>query len=189
MIVHELDERGFTLSDVPEQPGAHEGDACVAELDEVLERGLDARPVVDVHGGYVEGTRPLPQRDDRDDGVPQVLEQPWLILHVAEEEDRIAMPRLEHGRQRDRLIRPAMRVTEHEVVAARPRFLGQRFDRPCEERVGDVADDGPEQHRRGAAKATRERVRPVAELAGSIVYPRSRLVGDGHPRRDIVEHA
>ena len=54
--------------------------------------------VVDVDRRELERAGALPERDDRDDRVAEVLEEPGLVLHVAEQHDRVAVPGLEDRR-------------------------------------------------------------------------------------------
>ena len=109
--------------------------------------------------------RPLPHRDDRDMGIAQVGQEARLITHVAEQDDAVALACFEDGRQLERLGRPSVGEAEDDVVAARPSRARDRLDGAREERVGDVADDRSEEHRRSPAKRPCERVRSVLEIA------------------------
>ena len=129
------------------------------------------------------GRRPGPSQSR------EVGEQPWLVLHVAEHDDRVAVAGLEDGRQRERLVDAAVGVAEDDVVAVGHRLDGERLDRAGEERVAEVADDRADEHRRRAAQAAGKRVRPVAELARRQVHPLARLRGDRDPRWGVVEDA
>ena len=95
----------------------------------MVETGGDAGPVVDVHGRELERADALPQGDDRDGRIAEVVEQPWLVLHVAEHDDRVAVAGLEDGRQGERLVDAAVGVAEDDVVAAGHRLDGERLDR------------------------------------------------------------
>ena len=117
-LAHELDESSLTFADVTEQARADERDPGVAEADQVLEAGDDAGAIVDVDGRHVEGARALPQRDHRDARVAQVLEQAWLVLHVAEQDDGVAVAGLEDVGERDGFVGTAVGVTQDHVVAA-----------------------------------------------------------------------
>ena len=161
----------------------------MAQPDQVLQPGEDARVVVHVDRREFERARTLPERDHGHHRVPQVLEQARLVLHVAEHDDRVAVPGLDDRRQRDGLLEAAVRVAEDDVVAAAHRLHGQGLDGPGEEGVAEVPDDRPEQHRRGASKAARERVRTVAEPACGQDDAFARLGRDRDPRGDVVEDA
>ena len=153
----------------------------------MLEAVADAGHVVDVDRRHLQQARALPQGDDRDQRRPQVREESRLVLHVAEQDDRVAVAGLEDGRQRERLVGPALGVAEDHVVAAGHRLDRQGLDGAREERVGDVAHDRAEQHRRGAAQAAGERVGPVAELARRERDALPGLLGDRHPGRGVVQ--
>ena len=167
--------RGLTLLDVAEDRIADEGDAPVAEADQMVERGLDAVAVVDVHREEAVVPRAVPDGDDRDVDALEVLDQARLVAHVADDHDRVALSRLEHGRECESLVGALACVAEHDAVAALARLERERVDRAREERVGDVADDRPEQHRRRAPQAARVRVRPVGELGGGGEHALARL--------------
>ena len=154
----------------------------------VLQAGVHAGVVVDLDGRELERAGALPERDDRHDRVAQVVEQARLIGHVAEQHDRIAVARLEHRGQRERLFKPAVGVAEHDVVPAAHRLDGKSLDGVREEGVAEVADDGPQQHRRGAAQSAGEGVRPIPEPSCRQDDALSRLCRDGDARRDVVEH-
>ncbi len=62
------------------------------------------------------------------DEFAQVVEQARLVLHVAEHDDGIGVTRLEDGGQGDPLVDAAVRMPEHDVVAARHRLDGERLD-------------------------------------------------------------
>ena len=143
----------------------------MAKPGEVVQPGPDAQAVVDVHRRDIKRARALPECDHRDDRILQVFEQPRLVLHVAQQDDRVAMTGLEDHGQRDRFVGASMGVTEHDVVAVGHRLDRERLDRTREERVRDVADDGTEQHRGGAAQSAGERVRPISELASGKDHP------------------
>ena len=130
------------------------------------ERLADAGAIVDAHllEAVVRLVGAVPEPDHRHPGVPQILDQPRLVAQVAQEHDRVALARLEHCGQRQRLVGLLARVPEHHRVAAVPGLDRQRLDRAREEEVGDVPHDGSEQHRRRAAQCSRDRVRPVPEL-------------------------
>jgi hypothetical protein len=115
-------------------------------------------------------------------------EQTRLVLDVAEQDDGVAMPRLEDGRQGERLVRAAVRVAKHHVVATRHRLDRQRLDRASEEGVGDVPHDGAEEHRRRPAQPAGQRVGPVPQAAGSERDALARFGRDRDPRRRVVEH-
>lgn len=121
--------------------------------------------------------------------VGEVGQQPGLVLHVAQQDDGVAMSRLEDGRQRQRLVGPAAGVAEHEVIALPDGRLGQGRDRAGEEWIRDVADDRAEKHRRGPAKASGEWIRSVAELARREGHALPCLGRDRHARRNVIEHA
>ena len=106
------------------------------------------------------------------------LDQSLLAAEVADEHDRVALPRLEHGGQRQRLVGLGARVPEHDRVSAFLALDRERLDRLREERIGDVTHDRSEQHRRRAAQRPRERVRTVAELLRDRAHPLARLVRD-----------
>ena len=89
-------------------------------------------------------------------GTGQVLDQEWLVAHVTENDDRVAVARLEHAAQGDRLLGPAVCVSENHVIASLARLERDRFDRTGEERVDDLADDHPEKHRLHAPQPTRQ---------------------------------
>ena len=120
-------------------------------------------------------------------GVAQVGEQLRLALHVAEDHDRVAVPRLEHGGERVRLVGAAVGVAEDHVVAAGHRLDRERLDRARKERVGDVAHDRPDEHRRCAAEPTGQGVGPVAEALRGRQDALPRLGRDGDARRDVVQ--
>ena len=184
---HELDVGILALAEVALEVGADEGDPLVAEGGHVGEPGQDPGAVVRVGGRELQRTRALPQGDDRDGRAAQVVQEPRLVLHVAQEDDRVRVPGLQHGRQRDLLVEPTLGVTEDDVVAVRHRLDRQRLDRAGPERVAEVAHDRADEHRRRAAQAAGQGVRPVAEPARGEVHPLARLLGDGDARRGVVE--
>ncbi len=120
--------------------------------------------------------------------MAKVVEQARLVLHVAEHDDRVGMPRLEDGRQRDPLVDATVRVAQDDVVAAGHRLDGERFDDGGEERVAEVADDRPDQHGRRPAQASGVRVRSVAELTRGDHHPFAGVGRDRHAGRGVVEH-
>ena len=188
-VAHVLLERRGALADVAQRPAAHERDPLVAEAGEVVQGGADPGAVVDVDGRHLERVRPLPQGDHRDHRVLQVREEPGLVLHVAEQDDRVAVAGLEHRRERERLVRPAVGVPQHHVVAVAHRLDRERLDRAGEERVGDVADDRAQQHRRGPAQPAGQRVGAVAQLTGGAEDALPGLRGDRDAGRCVVEDA
>ena len=125
--------------------------------------------------------------DDRDVGVAQVGEEARLVAHVAEQEDPVALARLEDRRQLERLGRPGVGEAEDDVVAAGPGRARDRLDGTREERVGDVADDRPEEHRGRPSEGPRERVRSVLEVASRREDPLPGLLRDRHGQRRVVE--
>ena len=139
----------------------------MAEADDVLQAGPDAGPVVGLGGRELERAGALPHGDDRDGRAAQVVEQPRLVLHVAEEDDRVGVAGLEDRRQGDALVEPALGVAEDDVVAVAHRLDRERLDGAGEERVAEVADDRADEHRRRAAQAAGER-----DWAGSRAPPR-----------------
>ena len=58
----------------------------------------------------------------------QVVEQPRLVLHVAEQDDGVGVARLEDRRQGDALVEAALGVAEDDVVAVAHRLDGERLD-------------------------------------------------------------
>ena len=128
----------------------------------MIERGLDAAAVVDVHREKAVVPRAVPDCDDRDVDALEVPEQARLISHVADDHDRVALARLEHGCEYQSLVGALARMAEHDAVPALPRLERERVDRAREERVGDIPDDRAEQHRRRTSQAACEWVRPVA---------------------------
>ena len=80
--------------------------------------GLDAAAVVDVHRQKAVVPRAVPDGDDRDVDALEVLDQAWLVPHVADDHDRVALARLEHGRERQRLVGALACVAEHDAVPA-----------------------------------------------------------------------
>ena len=119
----------------------------------------------------------------------EVVEQPRLVAHVAEQDDGVAMPGLEHGVQLDRLVGEPVGAAEHDVVVALPGPRRHGLDGRGEERVGDLPDDDPEQHRLGAAQAAGQRVGPVAEAVGDVEHALAGVGGDRHDRDGVVEDA
>ena len=117
----------------------------------------------------------------------QVVEQARLVLHVAEQDDRVRVARLEDRREGDALVEPALGVAQHDVVAVAHRLDREGLDRAGEERVAEVADDRADEHRRRAAQAARQGIGPVAEVLGGLEHPRPGLGGDRHARRGVVE--
>ena len=182
-------ECGAPLADVAKGTAAHEGDSFMAKPGEVIQPGPDAQAVVDVHRRDIKRARALPECDHRNDQILQVFEQPRLVLHVAQQDDRVAMAGLEDHGQRDRLVGASMGVTEHDVVAVGHRLDRERLDRTREERVRDVADDGTEQHRGGAAQPAGERVRPISELASGKDHPFPGRLRDRDAGRCVVQDA
>ena len=184
---HELREGFLSLPVVAGQPSADERDPFVAELDQVLEAGDDPRPLVDVDGRELERTGALPGGHDRDARIAQVLEEAGLVLHVAEHHDGIGVARLEDGGQGDPLVHPAMRVAEHDVVAAGHRLDRKRLDGAGEERIAEVPDDRADEHGRRATQASRVWVRPVPQLSSRDHDPLARLGGDLDLGRRVVQ--
>ena len=180
-------ERGLTLLDVPEHRVTDEGHAPVAEADQMIERGLDAAAVVDVHREKAVVPRAVPDGDDRDVDALEVFEQARLISHVADDHDRVALARLEDGCEYQSLIGALACMAEHDAVPALPRLERKRLDRAREEGVGDIPDDRAEQHRRRTSQAACEWVRPVGELGSGGEYALARLAGDGDEQRGVVE--
>ena len=158
--------RRLALLDVAEDGVAHERDTPVAQADQMVERRLDAVAVVDVHGEEAVVPRAVPDGDDRDVDALEVPDQARLVSHVADDHDRVALSRLEHRRECQRLVGALACVAEHDAVPALPRLERERVDRTREERVGDVAHDRAEQHRGRAPQPAGVRVRPVGELGG-----------------------
>ena len=89
--------------------------------------------------------------------------------------------------QLDRLVGEAVGAAEDDVVVALAGPHRDRLDRRGEERVGDLPDDDPEQHRLRPAQPAGERVGPVAEPVGDVEDPLSCLGGDRHRRDGVVE--
>ena len=166
-----------------------ERDPLVAQAHEMVEPGPDAGVVVDVDRRHPQRARALPQPDDGYERIGEVRDQPRLVLEVAEQDDRVAVARLEDRGQGEGLVGAAAGVAEDEVVAVAHRRDRQRLDRAREERVGDVADDGAEQHRRCAAEAAGEGIRPVAQPAGGGRHALPRLRRDRDARGDVVQDA
>ena len=83
--------------------------------------------------------RAVPDGDDRDVDALQVLDQPRLVAHVADDHDRVALSRLEHGCEVPAPRRHARaRGRARRCTLAVARLERERVDRACEERVGDV---------------------------------------------------
>ena len=154
--------RRLALLDVAEDGIADEGDAPVAQADQMIERRLDAAAVVDVDREEAVVPRAVPDGDDRDVDALEVPDQARLVSHVADDDDRVALSRLEHGCECQRFVGALARVAEHDAVPALARLEREGVDRTREERVGDVPDDRAEQHRRRAPQPARVRVRAVA---------------------------
>ena len=72
--------------------------------------------------------------------------------------------------QLDRLVGEAVGAAEDDVVVALAGARRHRLDRRGEERVGDLPDDDPEQHRLRPAQSTGERIGPVAEPVGDVEH-------------------
>ena len=184
---HRLGVGGLPLADVTEEPTADEGDPSMAQTAEMLDGDPRAETVVDLDARDQVEARPLPHRDDRDMGVAKVGEEARLIPHVAEQDDAVALARLEDGGQLEGLGRPGVREAEHDVVAARPSRARDGLDGSREERVGDVADDRPEEHRRRPAQRPCQRVRPVFEVARGSQDALTGLLCDRHGDRGVVQ--
>ena len=150
---HELDVGVLALPEVALQVGAHERDPPMAQVDDVVEAGPDAGPVVGLGGRELERAGALPHGHDRHGRAPQVVEQARLVLHVAEQHDGVGVAGLEDRGQRDALVEPALGVAEDDVVAVAHRLDREGLDGAGEERVAEVAHDRPDEHRRGAAQA------------------------------------
>ncbi len=131
------------------------------------QRVTDSGTVVNAHGRERVATllRTVPQRDDANMHVAQVLDQPRFVTQIPEQHDRVAVARLEHRGERQGLVRRCARVPEDHRIPTLGGRDRERLDRAREERIGDVADNGAEQHRRRPAQRPGARVRPVAELA------------------------
>ncbi len=166
---------GLTLLDVAEDWIAHEGDTPVAKADQMVERRVDAVAVVDVHGEEAVVPRAVPDGDDRNVDALEVPDQARLVSHVADDHDRVALSRLQHRCQCQRLVGALACVAEHDAVPAVTRLERERVDGAREEGVGDVAHDRAEQHRGGATQPAGVRVRPVGELGGGEEHPLARL--------------
>ncbi len=148
-----LDEPGDPLAHVDQAALADESEPAVTEAGEVIDGGVDAAAVVDVQRVHALDRVALPQRHRRDAGGGEVVEQAGLVAHVAEQDDRVAVPGLEHGVQLDRLVGRAVGAAEHDVVVALAGTGRHRLDHRREEGVGDLAHDDAEQHRGGPAQA------------------------------------
>ena len=147
----------------------------------------DTAPVVHADTGDQVDLRALPQGDDRHVRVAQVVKQTRLVAHVAQQEDRVALACLEHGRQGVRLGGLRVRVAQDDVVATRPGLGRDGLDGPREERVRDVADDGAEQHHRRPAQGPGQRIGPVAHRSGGGQDTLAGRSGDRHGQRGIVD--
>jgi hypothetical protein len=129
----------------------------------------------------------LPQGYDRHVRVAQVVEQARLVAHVTQQQDRVALARLEHGRQGVGFGGLRVRVAQDDVVAERAGLGRDSLDGPREERVGDVTDDRAEEHRRRPVQGTGERIGPVAHVTCG---GQDTLAGPGrdrHGQRGVVE--
>jgi hypothetical protein len=153
----------------------------------VIECHLDPLSVVDVDAREAAMLRAVPDRDNWDVHGFEVGEQLRLVSHVAGDHDRIALPRLQNRRQRQRLVRPLAGVTEDDAVAALACLVRQRLDPRSEERVGHVAHDCAEQHRRRSAQASSVRVGAVRELDRGCQHPLARLLRDRHHEGRPIE--
>ena len=159
------------------------------ERGQVLQRSADAGAGIDDHRGERARAafRAVPQPDHADLRVAEIGDEPALPAEVPEQHDRVAMAGFENGGQRQRLIRLGRRMTEHDGVPALLGLDREDLDGGGKERVGDVANDRAEQHRRRSPQRASERVRPVAELAGHREHALPRLLGHRDPRRRVVE--
>ncbi len=159
----------------------------MSQAGEVFDRQPDAQAVVHLDARDQVQPGALPQRDHGDLSVPEVGQEPGLVAHVAQQEDRVALACLEHRGQLVRLRCPRMRVAEHDVVATRPGRGRDRLDRTREERVGDIAHDRAEQHRGCSPEGSGKRVWPVLHGArrGQDTLPG--LGRDRHAERRVVE--
>ena len=146
-VADELGERVLALPVVAGEEAADERDPFVAQVDQILQAGDDTGSLVDVDRRKLEGAGSLPRGDDRNGGMPEIVEEARLILHVPEHDDRVRVAGLEDRRQRDPLVHPPVRVAEHDVVAAGHRLDGERLDDGGEEWVTEVSNDGADQHR------------------------------------------
>ncbi len=90
--------RRLTLLDVTEDGVPHERNASVTEADQMVERRLDAVAVVDGDGEERVVPRAVPNGNHRDVDALEIVDQAWLVAHVADDHDRVALSRLEHGR-------------------------------------------------------------------------------------------
>ncbi len=180
-----LDVGLLALPDVAQRPTTDERDAPVPQPPKVVDRGGDAAPVVDIHARDQVRRGSLPQGDHRHVGASQVVEEAWLVAHVPEQQDGVDVARLQDRRQGERFARLGVRMTEDDVVSAQASGHRNGLDRAREERVGDIANDGAEEHRRRPVERPCERVGPVAEALGGRQHPAPRRGGDRH--RDIVQ--
>ncbi len=144
-------------------------------------------PVVDADPGDEIELRALPQGHDRHVRVAQVVEQARLVAHVTEQQDRVALARLEHGCQGVGLGGLRVGVAQDDVVAEPAGLDRDSLDRPGEERVRDVTDDRAEEHRRRSAQGTGERIGPVAHITCGGQDTLAGLGRDRDGQRGIVE--
>ena len=166
-----FDEAGPPFADVAVRAATDEPEPSMAEPGEMVDGGRDTAAVVDVDRRHAGERGALPHGDDRHVRCREVVEEARLIANVAEQHDAVAVAGLEDGAERDRLVGPAVGAPEHDVVVALARRQRHRLDGGGEERVGDLSDDDPEQHRLGAAQPSGQRVRPIAEPLGGLEHP------------------
>ena len=182
-----VDERRAALLDVAVQALADEPEPPVSELGQMVDRHADPGPVVDVHRVHTVEGLAGPQRDDRDLRGGEVVEQTRLVAHVAEQDDRVAVACLQHGVELDRLVGLAVGAAQHDVVAALAGPHRDGLHGVGEERIGDLPDDDPEQHRLGPAESAGQRVRPVPQPVGGLEHPLPGVGGDRHRRDGVVQ--
>ena len=61
----------------------------------------------------------MPERHDRLARALEALDERGLVAEVAEQQDGVAVARLEHPPELERLVGRALGVAEHDVVAVR----------------------------------------------------------------------
>ena len=108
---------------------------------EVVDDGGHAGPVVHADGRDAALPRAVPEGHDRDAGVLEVLDELGSVAQVAQEEDRVAVARLQDAPQRHGFVRALVGVAQDDVVAAPIGLQRGGLDGAGEEGVGDVADD------------------------------------------------
>ena len=161
----------------------------MTEADDVVHDRGHPGLVVHADRGDAAAACAMPEGRHRDARVLELLDELGAIAQVAEEEDGVAVPGLEDAPQRHGLVSAPMRVSQDHVVAAPIGFQRCGLDGAGEEGVRDVADDDAQQHRGGAAQASREGVRSVTQSIGGLRDAAARRFGDGHRGRRTAEDA